>query len=494
MRLLCIPLLALPLAGQITHATATPKDAAAAFAAFYGQVEKQSAGPVTIERMIDAMNAADGDPKSLARIKAWDTNRDGLIDRKEGAAGAEGEILATVKEQMAADADGDGALSAAEYALAVPDAQGEKSASGLTKRQQIMFASGDADKNGSYSRNEAVAANSYRHYHSFLGRAAAFRARVLDRNRNGIYELDEFASLYGIAPGQPVVDEIRTKFGAGNHTYYRVMMRIIHMPLEEIQELDTRLDKAMPKASKLGGGAPVSLDAAIASLHKLFDAIDSDGDGKVTLAAIFEALTMQEAEARQVKSIRGLDRNGDGVVARTEAAEGLRSQIETQVSRGMNTDADGDGSLTPQEYALSFPDPGGKADAEGLTPAQLRGFQAYDSNGDGKVTRGEVEGVVNRSFESSFWRQRIGMRARKADRNGDGYLDEAEFEWLEGRPLSEQSRKRFADAGAKDGRLKAASVPFLFLAAEAEGRAAVEASLDAFERRRAGRVTSAEGK
>jgi hypothetical protein len=86
------------------------------------------------------------------------------------------------------------------------------------------------------------------------------------------------------------------------------------------------------------------------------------------------------------------------------------------------------------------------------------------------------------------------MRARKADRNGDGYLDEAEFEWLEGRPLSEQSRKRFADAGAKDGRLKAASVPFLFLAAEAEGRAAVEASLDAFERRRAGRVTSAEGK
>jgi EF hand len=34
---------------------------------------------------------------------------------------------------------------------------------------------------------------------------------------------------------------------------------------------------------------------------------------------------------------------------------------------------------------------GGKADASGLTPAQQKGFKEYDLNGDGKITRDEVE-------------------------------------------------------------------------------------------------------
>ena len=472
---------------EVTRSTAAPQDAVAAFLEFYAHVERRLGGSVNVEALIDAMNAKDGDPKSLARIKTWDANRDGYIDRSEGAAGVEAEIASVVNEQMAADADGDGQLAATEFALAVPDVGGEKTASGLTKRQQIMFSSGDANGDGRYSRQESRAANSYRHFHSFLGRAAAFRARVLDTDHDGKYNLEEFAAVYGVAPGQPVPAEVKDKFGsksfgAGNHTYYHVMMRIIHMPLEEIKALEARLDGQSTKTSRQGD-KPVSTVDAIASLQKLFDVIDADGDGKVPLAVIFDALAMQEAEARQVKSIRGLDVNGDGVVTRAEAATGFRAQMEYQVSRVMNTDADGDGSLTPLEYSLSFPDPNGKAGSDGLTPAQARAFKTYDANGDGKLTRAEVEDVVNRSYESSFWRQRIGMRARKADRNGDKFLDESEFEFLEGKPLTEQARKRFETAGAKDGRLRTAAVSLLFLATDINGRDEVEKSMDLFEKR-----------
>src|SRR5688572_8919881 len=55
------------------------------------------------------------------------------------------------------------------------------------------------------------------------------------------------------------------------------------------------------------------LDAAAVFL-KLFDLLDKDGDGSLPLSEIFDALELQQAEARQVKRVRALDRNGDGKV------------------------------------------------------------------------------------------------------------------------------------------------------------------------------------
>jgi Ca2+-binding EF-hand superfamily protein len=220
---------------------------------------------------------------------------------------------------------------------------------------------------------------------------------------------------------------------------------------------------------------------AVAPFLQLFDALDADRDGVVPLAEIFDALNLLQAEARQVKRTRALDGNGDGKVTRAEAIASVHAEIVYQTNRGMNTDADGDDILTPLEYSLSYADPNGKADASGLTPAQQRGFRQDDLNGDGKVTRNEIETRVARSYASSYWTQAMAIRARRADRNGDGVIDEQEFALLEGAPLTSEARARFAAAGAKDGKLPVRSTLFLFTRLKEEQRAAAENRMAAFE-------------
>lgn len=111
-----------------------------------------------------------------------------------------------------------------------------------------MFPGADLDNDDKYSREEAVATNSYRWAHSYRGRHAAYRARVFDLNQDRQYDLAEFALIYGVKPGEPPPQAIQEKFkgqgaaAAANHSYYRVMMRIIHFPLSEIESLERRID------------------------------------------------------------------------------------------------------------------------------------------------------------------------------------------------------------------------------------------------------------
>jgi hypothetical protein len=128
----------------------------------------------------------------------------------------------------------------------VPDPNGEKTPSGLTRRQEIMFRGADTDKDNKYSRAEAIATNSYRWAHSYRGRYTAYRARVYDLNQDRQYDLTEFALIYGVKPGESVPQAIQEKFNGAaatpaNHNYYNVMMRIIHFPLAEMNELDQRI-------------------------------------------------------------------------------------------------------------------------------------------------------------------------------------------------------------------------------------------------------------
>jgi hypothetical protein len=245
-----------------------------------------------------------------------------------------------------------------------------------------------------------------------------------------------------------------------------------------------------PRALSPSVQKPASFSAAQASdaaamFLKLFDTLDADRDGVVLLADFFDTLNLQQAEARQVKRARGYDRNGDGKVTRDEAVAGVKAEIAYQTDRGMNTDADADGALTPQEYALSVPDPNGKADASGLTPMQQRGFREDDLSGDGRITRDEIETRVSRSYESNYWTLWMAVRARRADRNRDGAIDAGEFAPLEGlpaaAPLPEQTMKRFQQAGAKDGQLPVMNTQALFFRMNDAARAAAEKRMDAFE-------------
>jgi Ca2+-binding EF-hand superfamily protein len=226
---------------------------------------------------------------------------------------------------------------------------------------------------------------------------------------------------------------------------------------------------------------------AVATFLKLFDALDADRNGIVPLPEVFDALSLEHAEARQVKRVRALDGNGDGKVTRAEAIAGIHAEIVYQTNRGMNTDADGDDILTPTEYALSFADPNGKADASGLTPAQQKAFKEDDLNGDGKITRDEIETRVVRAYGGIYWSQWMAVRARRADFNHDGAIDEREFASLEGvspsQPLPATTRQRFLSAGAKDGKLSAQSLYLFFIRLNDEQRAGAEKRMDAFEER-----------
>jgi hypothetical protein len=116
----------------------------------------------------------------------------------------------------------------------------------ITKRQEVMFSSADADKDDRYNRAEAIASLSRRSQYGYVGRRIAYRARIFDLDRDRRYDLREFAMIYGVKPGEPipqaVLDKYNSKsFGAGNHTYYNVMMRLIHTPQAELAEIDQRI-------------------------------------------------------------------------------------------------------------------------------------------------------------------------------------------------------------------------------------------------------------
>jgi hypothetical protein len=225
----------------------TPEEMVAEFGRFFDLLDKDRDAALPLAKVIDAHCAQD-DPKAVARIKAWDKNRNGRVERMEALEGVRADLSAVVDEQMKVDSDGDGVLSISEYTLAVPDPHGEKTASGLTRRQEIMFRDADVDKNNKYSREESLATNSYRWAHSYRGRHAAYRARAFDLNHDRKYDLAEFALIYGVKSGDPVPQTIQEKFkGSGSfasdHNYYNVMMRILHFPLNQMAELEGRIDE-----------------------------------------------------------------------------------------------------------------------------------------------------------------------------------------------------------------------------------------------------------
>jgi Ca2+-binding EF-hand superfamily protein len=225
---------------------------------------------------------------------------------------------------------------------------------------------------------------------------------------------------------------------------------------------------------------------ATATFLKLFDALDRDHDGIVPLADVFSALHLQKAEARQVKRVRAYDKNGDGKIARDEGVAAVRAEIDYQVTRVMNTDVDGDSALTPNEYALSFADPNGKADAGGLTPDQRAGFKIGDHNGDGKITREEIETNVTRNYMRTYWSQAMAIRANRVDRNGDGLIDMQELASLESAPspdaLSAKTRKRYEMAGGKEGGLDMQWLWLLYYYMDESERGEAEKRLEEFEK------------
>ena len=92
--------------------------------------------------------------------------------------------------------------------------------------------------------------------------------------------------------------------------------------------------------------------------------------------------------------MREVDTNGDGRITQAE----IDAAVNARFAR---FDADGNGRLSLEEFTALWAD---------LTrPAMVRAFQFMDPNGDGNVTKAEVDEKTSRLVQ-------------RFDRNGDGAL------------------------------------------------------------------------
>lgn len=135
-------------------------------------------------------------PRQFKMLSSYDGNGDGQVNFEEFCGGQRYLSERQLRRSMATDIDGDGRLTLREFALGIPDADGERQADGHTSRQIKSFESYDADRDGFISEQE------FRDYYDELYRGyfesavLANRAMQLDRDGDGQLDLHEFAYLF----------------------------------------------------------------------------------------------------------------------------------------------------------------------------------------------------------------------------------------------------------------------------------------------------------
>jgi hypothetical protein len=140
----------------------------------------------------------------------------------------------------------------------------------------------------------------------------------------------------------------------------------------------------------------------------------------VTAAApSFAAKDPAKKEKRIHRMIKRADLNGDGKISESEMARGIAVTFS-------KIDTNGDGALSASEISgakkvLKAERKRAKASGEGRLqyvkfPAKRIGkrFDKIDANGDGQLSKGELERVAERMF-------------KKRDKNKDGYISAADF-------------------------------------------------------------------
>jgi Ca2+-binding EF-hand superfamily protein len=146
----------------------------------------------------------------------------------------------------------------------------------------------------------------------------------------------------------------------------------------------------------------------------MFDAIDADGDGTITMRELRKA----------VVALRKLDVDEDGNLTREEALGGFvggppngpGGDQNAMIDRMMQGHRDGDGKLSPNE----------------LPPPMAQMLQNADTNGDGALDRAELA-VAMRNAQPRFGGgpgqfggpavdPRQGQNLLQYDQNGDGQL------------------------------------------------------------------------
>ncbi len=130
-----------------------------------------------------------------------------------------------------------------------------------------------------------------------------------------------------------------------------------------------------------------------------FDAIDADGDGKITA---------EEMQAYGAQRFAVADTNGDGYIDAAEMQVQMLAQSTARIERRTarmiaRMDTDGDGQLSPKEMRAGPRGADAGEDRFALMLARM------DTDGDGAISREEMEAA------RAAWAERGPRKAKKAD-------------------------------------------------------------------------------
>lgn len=127
--------------------------------------------------------------------------------------------------------------------------------------------------------------------------------------------------------------------------------------------------------AEMGPGGDDGYGFRGAKLLELFDSIDNDKDGKLSLA---------ELETHRIARFAAADTNGDGAIDAEELAARELAEFQEKLAKRVqhmidNTDNDGNGSLSADEI--------GKGPAE-------ENFARIDKDNDGAISKEEAEAAL----------------------------------------------------------------------------------------------------
>lgn len=340
-------------------------------------------------------------PMTSEFFEEYDRNADGIVSQDEFT--GSGEVFRLL------DSDKDGKITAQELGLPAdyrPDpnakAKREKAArsnkgkaQNAQRRERIkqMFKAWDANKDGAISREE------------WMGDAGAFDR--IDRNDDGKIDKQDLRGLLGDQMDGGMMDGMDGPDAApmgGKDATKRG-------PKPNKKAREGRGARLLKKLDANQDGK-ISADEWRGKPEK-FDAMDKDGSGFVeaaelgigaTDAAPKRAKPSDRFNPDQVKTrFTGLDKDGDGELTTSDGlGEGML----------MRMDADQSGGVSLDEFTAAV-QKARRGQAQRQKASAKRMIKRFDTDKDGQVSRDEFPGSDER-FD--------GM-----DKNGDGYLNEADF-------------------------------------------------------------------
>lgn len=175
---------------------------------------------------------------------------------------------------------------------------------------------------------------------------------------------------------------------------------------EDAPRAERRADRMLERWDADGDGRIGRADLDDVRLER-FRRLDGDGDGRVSLGEIEAHVAAHGArgEAHAARMFERMDRDGDGALSAEERAR-----------RGTMGDGAGHGMRRGEGRGMM----GGDAAGRG-TMGEAGGLGRMDADGDGRVTRAELDAARAARLEA------MAARLAAADADGDGALTEAEF-------------------------------------------------------------------